>query len=780
MSSIETIKQSILAYMKKREEKAFETKDLSTGMDMDGFAEFKQLVTALADLEREGRVFLTKSGLFKLTAEKDVLTGKFHANDCGFGFVEMEGEEQDAFIPPNKTNYAMEGDIVSLELTKPADPKSGKGPEGMVLAVLEHRVSQLVGEFTAYDDKGVDETGFYGFVEPNDKRLASLRVFIEAQGIRPVSESVVLVEITRYPSTENSGSMQGLVAKTLGYKNEPGIDILSVVYKHGIPSEFPDEVIKEAEAIPDRVLPSELEGRRDLRNEVLVTIDGADAKDLDDAIHVRKLDNGHFVLGVHIADVAHYVRDNSAIDEEAFKRGTSVYLTDRVIPMLPQLLSNGICSLNPHVDRLTLTCEMEFDATGKRVRYDVYPSVINTTERMTYTAVNAIITDQDPATREQYAPLVPMFEAMGALHELLETRRVARGSIDFETNEAKIIVDDLGNPIDIEVLDRGVGERMIESFMLSANEAVSEHYTKKQLPILYRIHDQPDAVKMQTFMEFVTAFGISMKGTSEDVSPRALQTVLDKVSGQPGEAVVSMLLLRSMKQAKYDVDPIGHFGLAAEFYSHFTSPIRRYPDLILHRLIHYYAEVGTSKKDKSKWAERLPQIAEHSSIAERRAIDAERETDSMKKAEYMENKIGETYEGVIVSVTGFGMFIQLPNTIEGLIHISNMKQDFFEFDEKNMMLVGQRTGVIYRIGHKIKVKVTDASAELRQVDFAIAEDNEAEMMSAEELRKLKASKPRKPRSSSNGRRRDGGKPSFDKSKGSKKPFDSKNKHKNKR
>ena len=762
MSSMSQLKESILAFMKKNEGTHYEVKEISEGMNMNGFADFKKLVNGLAVLEREGRIFLNKQGKFKLTKEKPVLTGKFRANDRGFGFVEIEGEDHDVFIPPHQTNYAMEADIVSIEITKEAGPKSDRGPEGKVKAVLEHGVTQMVGEFFAYDDQGVDETGFYGYMEPRDKKNSGSRVFIESHGIRPTEGSIVLVELTEYPTADSPKGLQGLVKSVLGYKDDPGIDILSIVYKHGIPSEFPEEVIEEANQLPDRVLPEEIEGRTDLRDEMIVTIDGEGTKDFDDAIQVKVLENGNYQLGVHIADVAHYVKDNSAIDQEAFNRATSVYLLDRVIPMLPQVLSNGICSLNPNVDRLTLSCVMEFDRSGKRVDYDIFPSVISSKERMTYTAVNQMLMEKDETVRQEYAHVLPMIEAMGDLHAILEKKRKQRGSIDFDTKEAQIVMDEEGKTTDILVVERGVGERLIESFMLSANETVSEHYTRKNLPILYRVHQQPDPQRMQTFMDFVTGFGIKMKGSNETVSPKALQAVLKKVKGEPEEIVISMLMLRSMMQAKYDVEPQGHFGLAAEFYSHFTSPIRRYPDLILHRLIHAYAQSETRRNEKRKWSERLPEIAEHSSIAERRAVDAERETNDMKKAEFMEDKVGEEYEGIIVSTTGFGLFIQLPNTVEGLVHISKMDTDYFEFDEKNMMLIGQRTGLIYRVGQKINVRVTHASAEMREVDFEIIPDPDAPKIDPPKKSRSRSGGSRKNNQKTNGNKRnfsnDKGKP----------------------
>lgn len=719
MATKDNLKEAILVFMEHDDRVALEVNDISEGMGMTSFADFKKLVNALADLEREGQVFLNKKGKFKLQQKEAVKQGIFHSSTRGFGFIEVEGEDDDIFVPPNKTNFAMEGDLVTFDIQKEAAPWDKRGAEGVVRGIIEHGTRNLVGEFLAYDDDGVEETGFYGFVEPQDKKLADMRVFIRAEGIRPTDGSIVQVEITEYPNYEVPRGMQGLVTNVIGHKNDPGVDILTIVHKHGIPSEFPKEAIAQAEAVPDRVTEKDLEGRRDLRDEVVVTIDGADAKDLDDAVAVEKLSNGNYKLGVHIADVSYYVTEGSALDREAFERGTSVYLTDRVIPMIPQRLSNGICSLNPNVDRLTMSCEMEIDSSGNVVDYDIFSSVIRSKQRMTYDAVNSILMEHDEETREKYADLVPMFERMEELHHILEDKRVRRGSIDFDTKEAYIQMDPDGRPVDVLLRERGVGERLIESFMLAANETVSEHFATRQLPILYRIHEKPDPAKMQTFMEFVTTFGITMKGSKETVSPKQLQQVINKVKGRPEEAVVSMLMLRSMQQARYDVEPEGHYGLAAEYYSHFTSPIRRYPDLILHRLIHSYTEEGTSRENRRYWENQLQEIADQSSKTERRAVDAERETDELKKVQFMEDKIDQEFDAVVVSITGFGMFVQLPNTIEGLVHISSMNEDYFEYNERDLMLIGQRTGIVYRIGQNVKVKLVGADADLREIDFEV-------------------------------------------------------------
>lgn len=722
MISKEALKKAVVVYMNENKAVSFEVKELSEGLKLTSAIEFKELVTTIAEMEREGQLFLTRSGKLKLPNPEPILSGTFSASDRGFGFVAIEGEEQDIFIPPNKTLFALNGDTVAVDIVRPSEPWNDKGPEGKIAAVLERHMTQMVGEFWAYDDEGVEETGLYGYVDPTDKKINQYRVFVKREGIKPVDGSIVIVELTHYPDHEYPQSMQGLVKKVIGHKNDPGVDILSIVYANDIPTEFSEAALKQADEVADKISEADVEGRIDLRDQIVVTIDGADAKDLDDAVAISKLENGNYHLGVHIADVSYYVTENSPLDQDAFERATSVYLTDRVIPMLPQRLSNGICSLHPNVDRLTMSCEMELDPEGNVVNHRIFPSVIRSNRRMTYSAVNDLLTDKDPATREEYADLVDMFETMEELHHILEEKRSRRGAINFDSSEAQVMVNEEGYAVDVIVRERGVGERLIESFMLAANETVSEHYAKIHVPLIYRIHEQPDSDRMQKFMEFVTAFGIQMKGSSENVSPIALQNVLDKVRDKPEEAVISTMMLRSMKQARYDVDAVGHYGLAAEYYSHFTSPIRRYPDLILHRLIRSYGKEGTGSAVKQKWSGVLPNIAEQSSKMERRAVDAERETDSMKKAEYMESKVGEIFTGVIGSVVKFGLFIELPNTIEGLVHISTMKEDYFEFIPERLMLIGERTGVVYRIGQEVKIKVTKADAELREIDFELVPD----------------------------------------------------------
>lgn len=718
----EQFKQAIIDYIEQDNRESIEVNDVTNKFNNHDSAQFKRQVKALAALEREEKIEMLGDGRLRLKRLPDSLVGTFSGTDRGFGFVMVEDEGiDDIFVPAKATKLAFDGDTVEVEITEAPDPSGGRSAEGKITRIIERKTEQVIGEFIPYTDDEIADYNLYGYVKAKLKKGPEHIIQIEMSGLNPTRGEIVSVDITHYPAYKGE-DMRGVVTETIGHKDEPGIEILSIVHKHNIRSEFPDEVLAEAEQVPDQISVADLKGRRDLRGQQIITIDGADAKDLDDAVTVERLDNGHFQLGVHIADVSHYVREDSALDKEAFERGTSSYLTDRVIPMLPQRLSNGICSLHPKVDRLTLSCEMEINQQGNVVAYDIFPSVIRSVERMTYEAVNHILEEKHPQTREQYQSLVPMLEEMAELHHILEQKRRHRGAIDFDSDEAKIIVDKDGKAIDIELRERRVGERLIESFMLAANETVSEHYSKANLPILYRVHEQPDESKMKRFLEFITTFGLTAQASKDSITPKDLQGVMDRIKDEPYEAVISMLLLRSMQQARYDVDPIGHYGLGADYYSHFTSPIRRYPDLILHRLIHYYDEVGRSQQDKKRWESRLPDIAKHSSEAERRAIDAERETDELKKTEFMADKVGQEFMGTIISITGFGMFIQLPNTVEGLVHVSMMDDDYYRFDEDHLVMIGERTGKVFRIGQPIKVKLMRADVEEVQIDFSIVED----------------------------------------------------------
>lgn len=704
----EAFMEKLLSFMKEEAYKPLTVQELEEMLNITEAEEFKELVKALVALEEKGLIVRTRSDRYGIPEKMNLIKGKISAHAKGFAFLLPEDTSlSDVFIPPNELNTAMNGDIVMVRLNSQS---SGSRQEGTVIRILERAIQRVVGTYT--------ETRNFGFVIPDDKKITS-DIFIPKNGKNGAAEGhKVVVKLTSYP--EGRMNAEGEVETILGHKNDPGIDILSVIHKHGLPGEFPADAMEQASSTPDTIDEKDLKDRRDLRDQVIVTIDGADAKDLDDAVTVTKLDDGSYKLGVHIADVSHYVTENSPIDKEALERGTSVYLVDRVIPMIPHRLSNGICSLNPKVDRLTLSCEMTINSQGQVTEHEIFQSVIKTTERMTYSDVNKILVDDDEELKQKYEPLVPMFKDMERLAQILRDKRMDRGAVDFDSKEAKVLVDDEGAVKDVVIRERSVAEKLIEEFMLVANETVAEHFHWMNVPFIYRIHEEPNAEKLQKFLEFVTTFGYVVKGTAGNIHPRALQSILDAVRDRPEETVISTVMLRSMKQAKYDPQSLGHFGLSTEFYTHFTSPIRRYPDLIVHRLIRTYLINGkVDEATQEKWAERLPDIAEHTSSMERRAVDAERETDDLKKAEYMLDKIGEEFDGMISSVTNFGMFVELPNTIEGLVHVSFMTDDYYRFDEQHFAMIGERTGNVFRIGDEITVKVVDVNKDERNIDFEI-------------------------------------------------------------
>ncbi|WP_420954445.1 ribonuclease R [Bacillus haynesii] len=704
----EEFMDKLLSFMKEEAYKPLTVQELEEMLEITDSDEYKELVKALVTLEEKGLVVRTRSNRYGLPEKMNLIKGKVSAHAKGFAFVLPEDSSlDDVFIPPSELNTAMNGDTVLVRLSTET---GGTKKEGAIIRIIERNIQKIVGTYT--------ETKNFGFVIPDDKKITN-DIFIPKHAKNGAVEGhKVVVRLTSYP--EGRMSAEGEVIEILGHKNDPGIDILSIIHKHGLPGDFPAEAMEQAGNTPDTIDEKDLEGRRDLRDQTIVTIDGADAKDLDDAVTVAKLKNGHYKLGVHIADVSHYVTEGSPIDQEAYERGTSVYLVDRVIPMIPHRLSNGICSLNPKVDRLTLSCEMLINPQGQVVEHEIFQSVIKTTERMTYSDVNKILVDDDEELKQKYEALVPMFKDMEDLAAILRGKRMERGAVDFDFKEAKVLVDEEGKAKDVVLRERSTAEKLIEEFMLVANETVAEHFHWMNVPFIYRIHEDPDQEKLQRFLEFVTTFGYVVKGTAGSIHPKALQSVLEEVRDRPEEAVISTVMLRSMKQAKYDPQSLGHFGLSTEFYTHFTSPIRRYPDLIVHRLIRTYLIQGkTDEATREKWAEKLLEIAEHTSNMERNAVDAERETDDLKKTEFMLDKIGEEFDGVISSVTNFGMFVELPNTIEGLVHVSFMTDDFYRYDEQHYAMIGERTGNVYRIGDEITVRVVDVNKDERNIDFEI-------------------------------------------------------------
>jgi ribonuclease R len=703
------MKDRIQAYFNETGTKPLAVHELEEALEIKEAVDFKELVKALNELEDNGQLVRTRKNRFGLPEKMNLIRGKIQMHAKGFAFLIPDDEDRaDIYIHHSDLASAMNNDKVMVR--PESNEQDGARAEGKVIRILERATTDIVGTFE--DNKS------FGFVIADDKRIPNDIFIPKGNTNGAVNGHKVITRITKYP--EGRKSAEGEIIQILGHKNDPGIDIISIIHKHGITVDFPDEVLDQAAATPDVISEDEIEGRRDLRDEVIVTIDGADAKDLDDAISVKKLDNGNYKLGVYIADVSYYVDEGSSIDTEAFERGTSVYLVDRVIPMIPHRLSNGICSLNPQVDRLTLGCEMEIDSTGEIVGHEIFQSVIRSKERMTYTDVNKILVDKDEETREKYKELVPLFEQMEKLAAVLNGKRMGRGAVDFDFKEAKVLVNETGEVQDVVLRERSVGERLIEEFMLAANETVAEHFHWLDVPFIHRIHEDPDEGKLQTFFEFLGGLGYVVKGTGNEIHPQALQKVLEEAKGKSEEMIISKLMLRSMKQAKYDPQSVGHFGLATDFYTHFTSPIRRYPDLTVHRLIRtYLINSQMDHQTQSRWKDAMPEIARHTSERERAAVDAERETDDLKKAEYMQDKIGEEFSGVISSVTNFGMFVELENTIEGLIHVSYMTDDYYHYDEQSFAMIGERTANVYRIGDEVTVKVADVNTDERTVDFEL-------------------------------------------------------------
>jgi ribonuclease R len=704
--------QDIISLMQDEAYKPMSYKELEKHFQIAGAEEFKDFIKLLNQLEESGHVVRGVNDRYGVPERMNLVRGRLQAHAKGFAFLIPEDREHpDVYINAHDLNTAMNGDIVFVKVTSRS--QGGGRLEGEVVRVIKRANTQIVGIFQGQDT--------YAFVIADDKRVTR-DIFIPQHAFNgAVTGQKVVVKIVSYP--EGRSAAEGEVIEVLGHKDDPGVDILGIVRKFQLPEAFKEDVLEEAEAAPDSITEEEIigQGRRDLRSKRIVTIDGEDAKDLDDAVNVELLENGNFRLGVHIADVSYYVREGTALDIEAYNRGCSVYLTDRVIPMLPHRLSNGICSLNPKVDRLTMSCEMEFDENLKVVNHEIFTSVIKTSERMTYTNVRKLLTGEaEPELVERYAYLMEDFKRMEELAARLRSRRMKRGAIDFDFDESKIIVDADGKPTDIIKRERSVAEMMIEEFMLAANETVAEHFSWMKVPFLYRVHEDPDSEKLMNFMEFVTNFGYAVKGKGNSVHPRALQSLLEDIKGTPEETVVSKVMLRSMKQARYDAQSLGHFGLAAEFYSHFTSPIRRYPDLIIHRVIREVLESGTLSDTRHEYlASRMSDIAQQSSERERVAVDAERETEALKKAQYMIDKVGEEFEGIISSVTGFGMFVELDNTVEGLIRLSDLTDDYYNFHERQFALVGERTSKIYRIGDEIKVRVARVNMEEHTIDFEL-------------------------------------------------------------
>ncbi len=666
-----------------------------------------ELEQILMELMEEGKISISKRGKYT-KAEESQMVGVFTAHPKGFGFVSIEGEEEDIFIPESKIGDALHMDKVQVVVSPFA---TGRRKEGIVVKVLERGMKQIVCTY--------EESKSFGFAVPDNPRFGT-DIFIPMERSKgAVKGHKVVVEITKY--AQPGKSPEGKVVEILGHINDPGTDILSIVRASELPMEFSEKIMHQVENVAKEVSEADMAGRLDLRDTIMVTIDGEDAKDLDDAVSLS-MDGENYILGVHIADVTNYVQEKSALDVEALKRGTSVYLVDRVIPMLPHKLSNGICSLNAGENRLALSCIMTINPKGEVIDHKIAETVIKVNMRMSYTSVKKILADKDEDEIEKYRELVPMFELMEELAANLRKKRMSRGSIDFDFPETKVILDVNGKPVDIKPYDRNVATRIIEDFMLIANETVAADYFWQEIPFVYRTHDNPDDEKIKKLSTFINNFGYTIHLGGDEIHPKELQKLLGKIEGTPEEALISRLTLRSMKQAKYTTTCTGHFGLAAKYYCHFTSPIRRYPDLQIHRIIKENLRGRMTEKRIEHYDKILNEVTKHSSETERRAEEAERETIKLKKVEYMEGFIGEEFDGVISGVMEWGIFVELPNTIEGLVRVTELKDDYYHFIEDSYEMVGENSGKAYKLGQKVRVRVESADRLTRTVDFSLLEE----------------------------------------------------------
>lgn len=670
-------------------------------------AERPQLEQILLDLQEEGKITLSKRGKYSKAEIKKTI-GTFSAHPKGFGFVTVEGWTDDIFIPAEYVNGAMHQDIVEIEISP---INTGRRKEGKIISIIERGMKQIVCTYEASEN--------FGFAVPDNTRFGK-DIFIPKEKSKgAVSGHKVVVEITNYG--KGGKNPEGKVIEIIGHIDDPGTDILSIIRAYDLPMDFSEKIMHQVENVAKEVTTADMAGRMDLRDWMMVTIDGEDAKDLDDAVSLF-MDGENYVLGVHIADVSNYVQEHSALDVEALKRGTSVYLVDRVVPMLPKALSNGICSLNEKQDRLTLSCIMTINKKGEIIDHKIAETVICTNRRMTYTNVKKILVDKDPDVTAEYKELVPMFEKMEELAAILRKKRMKRGSIDFDFPETKVVLDEKGRPVDIKPYDRNVATKIIEDFMLAANETVAEDYFWQEIPFVYRTHDKPDGEKISRLSMFINNFGYTLHIGADEVHPKELQKLLMKVEGTDEESLISRLTLRSMKQAKYTTVCTGHFGLAANYYCHFTSPIRRYPDLQIHRIIKDNLRGRMNEKRRMHYESILDEVAKQASQTERRAEEAERETVKLKKCEYMENHIGEEFEGVISGVTEWGFFVELPNTVEGLVRVTDLTDDFYEFYEDSYELVGSATNRRYKLGQRVKVIVDSTDKVMRTIDFKLVQE----------------------------------------------------------
>lgn len=715
MVELEEKKELIVAFMREEAYRPLSFKELRVILNVPA-SDIDTFNQVIAELEAEGRIYKTHGNRYGIPARLNLVTGKIQGHERGYAFLIPDEEDmEDIFIPADSLGGAMHGDKAVARVNKKSS--SDKRMEGEIVRILKRANTTLVGTF--------EKSMSFGFVVPDNKRISGDIFISKGQFNGARKGQKVVVEIVKYP--EQRRNAEGKIIEVIGDIDQVGTDILSIIKSYNLEDEFPDEVTKQIESIGDTVTEEMIKGRRDLRSLRMVTIDGEDAKDLDDAVSIEVLENGNYRLGVHIADVTNYVTENSPLDIEALNRGTSVYLVDRVIPMLPRKLSNGICSLNPQVDRLSFTVMMEIDKDGRVKNHEIFESVINIDERMTYTNVYKILVDKDEELIQKYKHVVPDFHTMHELALILRKKRFQRGAIDFDFDEAKIVLDDKGKPIAVKRYEITIANQIIEEFMLICNETVAEHFFWTNTPFVYRIHENPDEEKIAALNEFIYNLGYSIKGINK-IHPRALQDLLEKVKGTTHERIISTVMLRSLQKAKYSNESVGHFGLAAKYYCHFTSPIRRYPDLIIHRIMKLYLKGGMTQQKIEQLEGILPEIAKQCSERERMADEAERESEDLKKVEYMKEHEGEVFDGIIANVTSFGMFIEMENTIEGLVRMSSMEDDYYNYDDRHFCLIGERTRKIYRIGDAVKVVLAKADISAKKIEFVLVEAEDDDVL----------------------------------------------------
>ena len=697
----------ILKFMSREDYVPMKAKEIA-GIFMVPKNKYNNFKSILDKLEKEYKIQKNRKNKYSIIDENKYIKGTYRGNEKGYGFVIPENENmEDIFIPRGNNNNALNDDIVVAEIVK--ESEDGKRKEGKIVSIVKHEKDKIVGLFV--------KSRNFGFVIPDDKKFGGDIFISKSNFAKAKNNQKVVVKLTKYP--EKNKKAEGKIIEIIGGIDEAGVDMLSLVKEYDLPYEFPQGVIEEAKSKGNKVDKKDIPNRIDLRDKKIFTIDGEDAKDLDDAVRVYKNDDGNYMLDVHIADVSYYVTENSLLDKEAIIRGTSIYMLDRVIPMLPKELSNGICSLNAGEDRFTLSCTMEIDKEGNIISSDIYKAVIKVTERMNYKDVQKIIDGSDEEVLERYKNYIQDFKLMEELAKILKNKRLERGYLNLDLPESKVVLDNNGHAVDIKKYELYFSNEIIEQFMLSANETIAERFYWLEAPFIYRVHEEPDIDKVKELNKFLYNFGYKINKSGDKVYPKEFAKVLDSVKGKTEERVVSNLVLRTLKVARYESENDGHFGIASKYYCHFTSPIRRYPDLFIHRIISKYLENNyeLSEKQKEKYEKQAEQYAKTSSDREKIATKVERDSIDIKMAEYMQDRIGEEYEGMVSSVTSFGMFVELDNTVEGLIRFENLGDEYFEYDEEHKQLIGEKTGITYKIGDRVKIKVINANKETRQIDF---------------------------------------------------------------